>query len=428
MMKAPRGIHDILPDDAPKWQALEALMREFAARYGYREIRTPVMEHTEVFQRTSGETSDIVEKEMYTFTDRGGRSLTLRPEGTAGVVRAYLEHGMGSLPQPVRLYYIAPMFRYDRPQKGRFRMHYQFGAEVLGSAAPAADVEVLSLPIRLIQTLGLTEVQVRLNSVGDPVCRPAYVEALREYFRPYRDQLCEDCQRRLEVNPMRILECKEPGCHAIAAGAPRITEYLDDACRAHFDEVKRLFGLLRVPYVEDPFIVRGLDYYTRTAVEIHSGRLGGAQHQVLGGGRYDGLAEQLDGPHIPGVGFGLGIERLLLVLDAEGLQVPATARADGLDVFVAAVGEQAAHEAFRLLDRIRTAGLRAVGETTDRGLRAQMKQADRLGARFAVILGEQELAGQRAGVRDMRTGMQQDVPLEQVVDHLAAASTNGVTR
>ena len=424
-MKAPRGIHDILPDDTPKWQALEALIREFAARYGYREVRTPVVEHTEVFQRTSGETSDIVEKEMYTFTDRGGRSLTLRPEGTAGVVRAYLEHGMGALPQPVRLYYIAPMFRYDRPQKGRYRMHYQFGAEVLGSAAPAADVEVLSLPIRLIQTLGLTEVQVRLNSVGDAVCRPAYVEALRTYFRPYRDQLCADCQRRLEVNPLRILECKEPGCHKIAAGAPRITEYLDEACRAHFEEVKQLFGVLGIPYVEDPFIVRGLDYYTRTAVEIHSGRLGGAQHQVLGGGRYDGLAEQLDGPHVPGVGFGLGIERLLLVLNAEGLQVPTAARGDGLDVFVAAVGERPAREAFRLLDRIRIAGLRAVGETSDRGLRAQMKQADRLGARFTVILGEQELDAQRAGVRDMRAGTQQDVPLPQVIEHLAGASRNG---
>src|SRR2546422_5181168 len=260
MMKAPRGIHDILPDDAPKWQALEALMREFAARYGYREIRTPVVEHTEVFQRTSGETSDIVEKEMYTFTDRGGRSLTLRPEGTAGVVRAYLEHGMGSLPQPVRLYYIAPMFRYDRPQKGRYRLHYQFGAEVLGSAAPAADVEVLSLPIRLIQTLGLTEVQVRLNSVGDPVCRPAYVEALRKYFRPYRDQLCEDCQRRLEVNPMRILECKEPGCHKIAAGGPPITGKLADAPRAALREGKRAFRPPPGAFLGDPFILPGPDY------------------------------------------------------------------------------------------------------------------------------------------------------------------------
>ncbi len=424
-MKAPRGIHDILPDETPQWQALESLIREFSARYGYREIRTPPVEQTEVFQRTAGETSDIVEKEMYTFADRGGRSLTLRPEGTAGVVRAYLEHGMASWPQPVRLYYVAPMFRYDRPQKGRYRMHNQFGAEALGSPSPTADVEVLSLPIRLIQSLGLTEVQVHLNTVGDPVCRPAYLQALREYFRPHRDALCEDCARRLDVNPLRILECKVPADHAIAEGAPRITAYLDDACRAHFEGVKQLLAALEIPFVEDPFIVRGLDYYTRTAVEIHSGRLGGAQHQVLGGGRYDGLAEQLGGPHTPGVGFGLGIERLLLVLRAEGLDIPSRTHVDGLDVFVAAVGPEAEREAFRLLDRIRAAGLRAVGETIDRGLRAQMKQADRLGARFAVILGEQEVAGRRAGVRDMRAGTQQDIPLDRVIAHLTAAARNG---
>ena len=424
-METPRGIHDILPDETPKWQGLEVLIREFAARYGYREIRTPPLEHTEVFQRTAGETSDIVEKEMYTFQDRGGRSLTLRPEGTAGVVRAYLEHGMAAWPQPVRLFYIAPMFRYDRPQKGRYRMHHQFGGEVLGAALPAADVEVLSLPIRLIQTLGLTEVLVRLNSVGDQKCRPRYIEALREYFRPHRDQLCADCQRRLEGNPLRILECKEPACQRIVEGAPRITDYLCDECRAHFEEVKQRFGLLGIPYTVDPFIVRGLDYYTRTAAEIHSGRLGGAQHQILGGGRYDGLAEQLGGPHTPGVGFGLGLERLMLVLEAEKLAIPTSARAVGLDVFVAAVGAPAEHEAFRLLDRLRTAGLRAVGETTERGLRAQMKQADRLGVRVAVILGEQELSAQRARVRDMRTGTQQDVPLDQLVSYLTTAAANG---
>jgi len=424
-MKAPRGIHDILPDEAAKWQALEARIREFAGRYGYREIRTPPVEHTEVFQRTAGELSDIVRKEMYTFTDRGGRSLTLRPEGTAGVVRAYLEHGMASWPQPVRLYYIAPMFRYDRPQKGRYRMHYQFGGEALGSASPAADVEVLSLPIRLVQSLGLTETQVRLNSVGDPVCRPRYVQVLRRYLERHRDQLCEDSLQRLDVNPLPILECKEPGCRAVAAGAPRITDYLCDACRVHFDEVKRLFGLLGIPYAEDPFIVRGLEYYTRTAAEIHSGRLGGAQHQVLGGGRYDGLAEQLGGPHVPGVGFGLGIERLLLVLEAEGLTIPAVPPGTGLDVFVASVGDQAGREAFLILDRLRTAGLRAVGEMADRGLRAQMKHADRLGARFAVIIGERELAGRQAGVREMRTGTQEDVPLERLVDHLVGRAGNG---
>lgn len=417
-LKAPRGMHDILPDDAPRWQALETLIREFSARYGYREIRTPLVEHTEVFQRTSGETSDIVEKEMYTFTDRGGRSLTLRPEGTAGVVRAYLEHGMASWPQPVRLYYIAPIFRYDRPQKGRYRLHYQFGAEIIGSASPAADVEVLSLPIRLMQSLGLTEVTVRLNSVGDPACRPRYLEALRQFFRSRAAELSKDSQRRLDVNPMRVLESKEPQDQAVARGAPLMRDFLCDACRAHDKDVQGLFAAIGVPHAEDPYIVRGLDYYTRTAVEIHSGRLGGAQNAMLGGGRYDGLAEQLAGPPTPGVGFGLGLERLLLVLEAEGLRIPAVTPSDGLDVYVASIGEAVTLESFRLLDRIRAAGLRAVGEVTDRGLRAQMKQADRLGARVAVIIGEQELAARRAGVRDMRTGAQEDVDLDQVVAHL----------
>lgn len=417
-MKAPRGMHDILPDEAPRWRALEALIRDFAARYGYREIRTPPVEHTEIFQRTAGETSDIVEREMYTLTDRGGRSLTLRPEGTAGVVRAYLEHGMASWPQPVRLYYIAPMFRYDRPQKGRYRMHLQFGAEAIGTASAAADVEVLSLPIRLIQSLGLTEVKVRLNSIGDQVCRPEYVRILKEYFQPHREELCEDCQRRLEVNPLRILECKQPHCHEIAQRAPLMRDYLCDACRTHFDEVKRLFTLLEIAYVEDPFIVRGLDYYTRTAAEIHSGRLGGAQHQVLGGGRYDGLAEQLGGPPTPGVGFGLGLERLLLVLQAEDLIIPSATPDDALDVFVASVGEQAQRMAFHLLDRLRALGVSAIGEMMDRSLRAQMKLADRLGTRFAVIIGEQELASQRAGVRDMKSGEQQDVALGDIPPHL----------
>lgn len=418
MTKAPRGMHDILPDDTPRWQALEARIREFAARFGFREIRTPPVEHTEVYQRTVGETSDIVEKEMYVFEDRGGRSLSLRPEGTAGVVRAYLEHGMASWPQPVRLYYVAPMFRYDRPQKGRYRMHTQFGAEVIGSQAPAADVEVLSLPIRLMQSLGLTEVQVRVNSIGDAACRPAYAAALREYFGRYEDELCADCRRRLQTNPMRILECRVPHCHEIASRAPAMAGFLCDDCRAHFAEVKSLFALLEIPHVEDPSIVRGLDYYTRTAAEIYSGRLGGAQNAMLGGGRYDGLAEQLGGPPTPGVGFGQGLERLLLVLEAEGLEVAPADAGRGLDAYVASVGPDAGREAFRLLDRIRGAGISAVGEVSDRGLRAQMKQADRLGVRFAVILGDQELAGRRAGVRDMRTGVQEEVPLADLVAHL----------
>jgi len=418
VMKSPRGMHDILPDDVGRWQALEAHARALAARFGYREIRTPVVEHTEVFQRTSGETSDIVEKEMYTFADRSGRSLSLRPEGTAGVVRAYLEHGMVSWPQPVRLYYLAPIFRYDRPQKGRYRMHHQFGAEIIGADAPAADVEVLSLPIRLMQSLGLTEVTVRINSVGDPACRPRYLEALRAYFRPRAAALSKDSRRRLDANPMRILESKEPEDQESARGAPLMQDYLCEACRAHFAQVKQLFGVIGIRYVEDPYIVRGLDYYTRTAVEIHSGRLGGAQNAMLGGGRYDGLAEQLGGPHTPGVGFGQGLERLLLVLEAEGLSIPAADGRSGLDAFVATAGDGAALEGFRLLDAIRLGGVNAVGEIEGRSLRAQMKSADRFGARFAVIIGDQEMAARRAGVRDMRTGDQADVAFTEVPDYL----------
>ena len=412
-------MHDILPDEAARWQALESRVRTFAARFGYGEIRTPIVEHTEVFERSSGQTSDIVEKEMYTFADRGGRSLSLRPEGTASVVRAYLEHGMASLPQPVRLYYIGAMFRYDRPQKGRFRLHHQFGAEILGSDAPAADVEVLSLPIRLMQSLGLTEAIVRLNSIGDGVCRPGYVQALRDYFRPHAASLSEDSRRRLEVNPLRILESKERRDQELVRDAPLSREYLCDECRAHFEQVKRFFSAIGVPYVEDPHVVRGLDYYTRTAAEIYSGRLGGAQNAMLGGGRYDGLAEALGGPHVPGVGFGQGLERLLLVLAAEGLGVPPVETADGaLQAFVATTGGEAEVEGFRLLDRLRTIGIRAVGEMGGRSLRAQMKSADRLGARFALILGEEELAAGRAALRDMRSGEQAAVGLDEAPEEL----------
>ncbi|HXF81865.1 MAG TPA: histidine--tRNA ligase [bacterium] len=425
VIKAPRGMHDILPDEVGRWQALEAHARALAARYGYREIRTPVVEHTEVFQRTSGATSDIVEKEMYTFTDRGGRSLSLRPEGTAGVVRAYLEHGLAAWPQPVRLYYLAAIFRYDRPQRGRYRMHHQFGAEIIGSPSPAADAEVLSLPVRLLQSLGLTEVTVRLNSVGDPACRPAYLEALRAYFRPRADALSPDSRRRLETNPMRILESKDPADQALVRDAPLLPDFLCPDCRAHLAQVKRFFTAVGIRYVDDPYIVRGLDYYTRTAVEIHSGRLGGAQNAMLGGGRYDGLAEQLGGPPTPGVGFGQGIERLLLVLQAEGLEIPAPTPRGTLDVFVATAGEGAAVEGFRLLDAIRGAGLNAVGEVDGRGLRAQMKSADRLGARFAVIVGEVELAAGRAGVRDMRRGEQIEIAIADVPAYLRDRLADG---
>jgi histidyl-tRNA synthetase len=415
-IQVPRGMRDILPGEVERWQALEATIHELAARHGFREIRTPVVEHAEVFQRTVGETTDIVEKEMYTFADRGGRSLSLRPEGTAAVMRAYLEHGLRQQPQPGKFYYIAPMFRYDRPQKGRYRQHTQFGAEIIGSADPAADAEVLVLPVRLLLSLGLTEVEVHLNSVGDAVCRPTYLEALRDHFRPLADELCEDCRRRLDTNPLRILDCKREGCRRVIRDAPSSIDHLCEACAAHLDGVKRHFDLLGVRYVIDPFIVRGLDYYTRTAVEVYSGRLG-AQNAVFGGGRYDGLAEQLGGPPTPGVGFGFGLDRLLLATEGDGL-LPALDRT--VQVAVVSVATAARDEAVRLVDEVRRAGFRADGDLLGRDLRGQLRHAARIGARAAVLLGDEELAAGAVTVRSMTAGEQTRVPRDGLVAALRA--------
>jgi histidyl-tRNA synthetase len=411
--QVPRGMRDILPGEVERWQALEAAVHDIAARYGFREIRTPVVEHTEVFQRTVGETSDLVEKEMYTFSDRGGRSLSLRPEGTAAVMRAYLEHGGASWPQPAKVYYIAPMFRYDRPQAGRYRQHVQFGAEIIGAPGPEADVEVLSMPIRLLQSLGLTDVEVHLNSVGDAICRPRYIEALREYFSRHVDALCADCRRRLHTNPLRLLDCKQESCRAVARGAPSIVGYLDEACREHFEGVQALFDALDIKYVLDPLIFRGLDYYTRTAVEVYSGRLG-AQNAMFGGGRYDGLAEQLGGRPTPGVGFGFGLDRLLLVLEQEGLSIPEQRR--GIEVYIATLGPAAAREGIRLADELRQAGIATEHDLLNRGVSAQMRQAHRLGAPVAVILGDAELAAGEVTVKTLATGDERRVPRAMLVE------------
>jgi histidyl-tRNA synthetase len=387
-VKAPRGMQDILPGETARWQYVEGVLRDLARRYGYREIRTPVVEHTEVFQRGVGAGTDIVEKEMYTFLDRGGRSLSLRAEGTAPVVRAFLEHNLGAGGLPVRVYYICPIFRYDRPQAGRYRQHTQFGAEIIGSPEPAADAEVLSLAVRGLETLGLADVELHLNSVGDPVCRPRYLEALRDYFRPHLGELCDDCRRRFEIAPLRLLDCKKEHDRRIAAGAPRMLDYLCDACRAHFDGVQAHLGAMGITYRVDPGIVRGLDYYTRTAAEVFSGKIG-AQNAMFGGGRYDGLAEQLGGRPTPGVGFGMGLERVLLVLEQEGVGVPADAPPD---LFIAtgpsedpARARRLAIAAHGLADRLRRAGLIADADVMGRSLSAQMRHANRVGARFALI-------------------------------------------
>ncbi len=414
-IKAPRGMQDILPDEIPRWQYVEARMREVARRYGYREIRTPVVEHTEVFQRGVGAGTDIVEKEMYTFEDRGHRSLSLRAEGTAPVMRAFLEHNLGAAGLPVRVYYICPIFRYDRPQAGRYRQHMQFGAEVIGSSEPAADAEVLSLAVRALQSVGLARVELHINSVGDAVCRPRYVEVLRDYFRQRLGEMCDDCRQRFEISPLRLLDCKRD--QQIARGAPSILRYLCAECRAHFEGVQALLSAMEIPYQVDTSIVRGLDYYTRTAAEVFSGTLG-AQNAMFGGGRYDGLAEQLGGWPTPGVGFGIGLERVLLVLAQEGIALPGEPRPD---VFIATAGPEGALPAAKslplvLADRLRREGLAVVVDVMARGLRAQMKQADRLGAAFVLLLGDEEITRGAAVLREMATGQQEEVKLDHTPD------------
>jgi len=414
-------MQDILPDEIPRWQYVEARMREVARQYGYREIRTPVVEHTEVFQRGVGAGTDIVEKEMYTFEDRGHRSLSLRSEGTAPVMRAFLEPTLGAAGLPVRVYYICPIFRYDRPQAGRYRQHTQFGAEVIGSSEPAADAEVLSLAVRALQSVGLARVELHINSVGNAVCRPRYVEALRDYFRQRLGEMCDDCRRRFEISPLRLLDCKRD--RQIARGAPSILRYLCAECRVHFDGVQALLAAMEIPYQVDPSIVRGLDYYTRTAAEVFSGTLG-AQNAMFGGGRYDGLAEQLGGRQTPGVGFGMGLERILLVLDQEGIALPGE---PGPDVFIATAGLEGALPTAKslplvLADRLRRDGLVVVVDVMARGLRAQMKQADRLGAAFVLLLGDEEIKRGAAMLREMATGQQEGVKL----DHTPAALVSRV--
>ncbi|MDR7431105.1 MAG: histidine--tRNA ligase [Armatimonadota bacterium] len=408
--QAPRGMRDVLPPESERWQWLVSRCREMAHRYGYREIRTPLVEHTEVFLKGVGEGTDIVEHEMYTFADRAGRSLSLRPEGTAGVVRAYVEHGMHTWPQPVKLYYVAEMFRYDRPQAGRYRQHTQFGAEVLGVAEPAADVDVLSLAVRTLQALGLREVRVHLNSVGDPNCRPGYLQVFREYFQAHYDRLDEDSRRRLVTNPLRILDSKVEQTREIARGAPRMLDYLCPDCRAHFDAVRRHLEILGIAVEVDPLIVRGLDYYTRTAAEVHYPKLG-AQSTLFGGGRYDGLAEVLGGPATPGVGFGMGLERVLMVLEEEGL-VPDLAT--GVQVYVCHDGPPWEEEALRLVDFLRGSGLRADRDLLGRSLRAQLRAASRSGARWAVLVGVAEVPSGYVVLRDLQAGEQRPVPADQL--------------
>ncbi|MDI6907441.1 MAG: histidine--tRNA ligase [Thermoanaerobacterales bacterium] len=409
----PRGTNDILPGDVERWQYIEALAHELCRNWCYGELRTPVFEHTELFLRGVGDATDIVEKEMYTFQDKGGRSLTLRPEGTAPAARAYLENRLQAGPQPVKLYYIGPMFRHDRPQAGRFRQFHQFGAEIFGAAAPAADAEIITLAMEFYRSLDITGLELHLNSVGCPMCRQVLRERLRRYFEARMDGLCPHCRGRLERNPLRLLDCKEAGCREAGAGAPTPLDCLCDECRAHFAEVRRTLDIVGVSYVIDPRLVRGLDYYTRTAFEILAAGVG-AQSAVGGGGRYDGLVRTVGGPGVPGVGVALGLERTLLLL---AQQHPEVGGRRPPDAFLATAGNTW-ETATALLVTLRRSGVACDHDYTGRSLKAQMKHAGRLGARFVVIVGEDEAARGAATVRDMESGRQEEVALNGLAPYL----------
>jgi histidyl-tRNA synthetase len=406
----PRGTQDLLPPNSDALETLAADAAAVARRFGFLRVETPTFEHTELFTRGVGEASDIVTKEMYTFEDKGGRSLTLRPEGTAPVVRAFLANRQ-RLPSPFKAYYLVPMFRHERPQAGRMRQHTQFGVEIIGSGSPLADVEVVTVGFRYLTGRGLSKLALHLNSIGDENCRPAYREVLIEFLKVRVDQLCADSKERMLSNPLRVLDCKVEGCRNATEDAPRILDYLDDACREHFEAVRSALDDEGIPYILDHRLVRGLDYYTRTAFEFVSDLLGPTQSTLCGGGRYDGLAEVLGGEHTPGIGFGLGLERLLLAMDREGLPLPAPGP---LAVFLVALGDAAAKEARALLRALREQGVAADASLGDRPLKAQLKMADRAGATYAAILGEQELAEGMITVRRMADGHQERVKLSEV--------------
>lgn len=411
--KAPKGTKDILPGESGQWQLLETIMRSEAELNGFAEVRTPVFEHTELFLRSVGDTTDVVEKQMYTFADKGGRSVTLRPEGTAGAVRAMLESGIYNQGYPIKLFYTTTCYRYEKPQAGRLREFRQFGIEVFGAAVPAADAQVIAVAKSTFDRLGLQNIEIQINSIGCPTCRKQYHNALREYFNEYRVQLCETCQSRLERNPMRILDCKSPVCAQIAADAPVITAYICADCRAHYEQVKEYLTAANIAFTENSALVRGLDYYTRTVFEFVSKDIG-AQGAIGGGGRYDGLVEEMGGKPTAGLGYAIGLDRVMLVMKAQGIDFPAPERPE---LFIASLGEDGAKQAFLLTNKLHRCGISADCELCGRGLKAQLKYADKIGAQFTLVLGEEELKTQKAALKNMSTGESVKISLgEDFVD------------
>lgn len=407
MINKPRGTEDILPDDSPLWRKIEQTAHEVCANFGFKEIRTPVFEDTNLFQRGVGDTTDVVQKEMYTFEDKGGRSITLRPEGTASVARSFIENSLYANPQPTKLYYIISCYRYEKPQSGRLREFHQFGTECLGSPSPSADAEIIALALTFFNRLGIKDLKLNLNSIGCPNCKKAYNEKLKEYFKQYEDELCDTCKTRLEKNPMRIIDCKSEICSRIAKDAPKMIDFLCDECREHFDKTRAYLDATGIEYTIDPDIVRGLDYYTRTVFEITSDALG-AQSTVCGGGRYNGLIEEIGGKPTEGIGFALGIERLVMIMKAQGIDL---GTASATDIFIGSIGDLADICAQKLVYELRIAGVNAERDILGRSVKAQMKYANKTGARFSMILGEDEVNSAKADLKNMETGETTSVSL-----------------
>lgn len=409
--KAIKGTKDVLPSESYKNQYIEATCLGVAENFGYKEMRTPVFEHTELFQRGVGDTTDVVQKEMYTFDDKGGRSITLRPEGTAGAARSFLENGLSNEALPQKICYLTSCYRYEKPQTGRLREFHQFGIECFGAASPLADAEMIALAKQIFDELGVKDLHLEINSIGCPKCRAEYHKALKEYFTSRIDELCDTCRDRLDRNPMRILDCKSPVCSEIAKDAPVVLDYLCDECRDHFEKTKSYLDASNIEYIVNPQIVRGLDYYTKTVFEFVSDSIG-SQGTVCGGGRYDGLIEELGGQHTPSLGFGMGLERLQLVMEAQGCEFPEPSRPD---LFIVAMGDKATLKAIEIAKDMRDEGYSVVYDLNGRSLRAQMKYADKCNAKYNVVIGDNEVDTKTAILKDMATGEQSEISLETFV-------------
>lgn len=418
--KSIKGTQDTLPSESYKIQFVEQSVLEIAKNYGYKEIRVPVFEHTELFQRGVGDTTDVVQKEMYTFEDKGGRSITLRPEGTAGVVRSYIEHGLFNEAQPQKVCYLISCYRYEKPQAGRLREFHQFGCECFGTASPAADAELISLVNDIFAFLDVKNLKIQINSIGCPECRKHYHKALQEYFESKKEELCGTCLGRLERNPMRILDCKSPVCSEIAKDAPKVTDYLCDECHDHFQKVQQYLDAMNIPYEVNPSIVRGLDYYTKTVFEFVSTEIG-AQGTVCGGGRYDGLVEEIGGNHTPALGFAMGMERLLLLMQAQGIEFPPEAKCD---LYIASMGENATLKASQIASDVRGNGMHAQFDIVGRSVKAQMKYANKIGAAYTVVLGDSEIEAGVAKVKNMADGSETEMKIDDVAEEIMRLSIN----